>query len=211
MRRGMVLVLLCLVIGCGRAWYRRDADRETYAALEERNYDPQWHVPYFSLNPNPASRLYDPYDPDYPPMPPDDPAAYQYMLRVNGMRNYRRWHKDGDAPSVENPEWRNYLPLDDKGVLVLSRERAVELAWLAVRREHWSSGVGTRLVIDSLAQLPSHYEVCQVKTMLISESMRPIQLSSAVLNRTPWVPSFSSSGAVGAPMPITEPSLGATP
>src|SRR5437870_2563206 len=133
MRRGMVLVLLCLVIGCGRAWYRRDADRETYAALEERNYDPQWHVPYFSLNPNPASRLYDPYDPDYPPMPPDDPAAYQYMLRVNGMRNYRRWHKDGDAPSVENPEWRNYLPLDDKGVLVLSRERAVELAWLNSR------------------------------------------------------------------------------
>ena len=47
--------------------------------------------------------------------------------------------------------------------------------------------------------------------MLISESMRPIQLSSAVLKRTPWVPSFSSSGAVGAPMPITEPSFGATP
>ena len=54
-------------------------------------------------------------------------------------------------------------------------------------------------------------EVCQVNTMLISESMRPIQLSSAVLKRTPWVPSFSSSGAVGAPMPITEPSFGATP
>jgi len=133
MRRWFVLMLLGLAIGCGRAWYRRDADRETYAALEERNYDPQWHVPYFSLNPNPESRLYDPYDPDFPPMPPDDPAAYQYMLRVNGMRNYRRWHKDGDAPSVEDPAWRSFLPLDDKGTLVLSKERAVELAWLNSR------------------------------------------------------------------------------
>ncbi len=40
--------------------------------------------------------------------------------------------------------------------------------------------------------------------------MRPIQLSSAVLKRTPWVPSFSSSGIVGAPMPTTVPSLGET-
>ena len=38
--------------------------------------------------------------------------------------------------------------------------------------------------------------------------MRPIQLSSAVLKRTPWVPSFSSSAIVGAPMPMMVPSLG---
>jgi hypothetical protein len=132
MRRWMVLVLLFAAIGCGRAWYRRDADRETYAALEERNNNPQWQVPYFSLNPNPASRLYDPSNPDFPPMPPDDPAAYQYMLRVNGIRNYQRWHKDGDGP-IEYPGWRDYLPLDDKGVLVLNMERAVELAWLNSR------------------------------------------------------------------------------
>ncbi len=46
--------------------------------------------------------------------------------------------------------------------------------------------------------------------MLISELIRPIQLNSEVLKRTPWVPSFSSSGAVGAPMAITLPSFGAT-
>jgi GNAT superfamily N-acetyltransferase len=43
--------------------------------------------------------------------------------------------------------------------------RAVELAWLAVRREHWSCGVGTRLVTASLGHLPSRYEACQVKTL----------------------------------------------
>lgn len=133
MRRWVVIVLLCVLGGCGRAWYRRDADRDSYAILEERNNNPQWQVPYFSLNPNPESRLFDPYNPDYPPMPPDDPAAYQYMLRANGMRNYRRWHKDGDAPSVEDPAWRSFLPFDEKGVLVLSKDRAVELAWLNSR------------------------------------------------------------------------------
>jgi outer membrane protein TolC len=133
MRRWMVFVLLLLVIGCSRAFWRRQADRDSYAILEERNNNPEWQVPTFSLNPNPSSRYYDPYNPDYPPMPPDDPAAYQYMLWANGMRNYRRWHKDGDVPSVENPGWRSTLPLDDKGVLVLNTERAVELAWLNSR------------------------------------------------------------------------------
>ena len=49
-----------------------------------------------------------------------------------------------------------------------------------------------------------------MNTMLTSESMRPIQFSSAVLKRTPWVPSFSSSAMVGAPMATTVPSLGET-
>src|SRR6266550_7215280 len=40
-------------------------------------------------------------------------------------------------------------------------------------------------------------EVFHMNTTLTSESRRPIQLSSAVLKRTPCVPSFSSSGMVG--------------
>ena len=36
-------------------------------------------------------------------------------------------------------------------------------------------------------------EVCQRNTMFTSESTRPIQFNSAVLKRTPCVPSFSSS------------------
>src|SRR5215217_839554 len=53
-------------------------------------------------------------------------------------------------------------------------------------------------------------DVCQVNTMLIRESTRPIQLSSEVLKRTPCDPSFSSSAAVGAPMAMTVPSFGET-
>ena len=46
--------------------------------------------------------------------------------------------------------------------------------------------------------------------MLTRLSTRPTQLSSAVLKRTPWEPSFSSSAMVGAPMPMMVPSFGRT-
>ncbi len=47
---------------------------------------------------------------------------------------------------------------------------AVELAWLAVARRHWSCGVGTRLVDESLASLPKRYRVCEVKTLAATAS-----------------------------------------
>jgi GNAT superfamily N-acetyltransferase len=54
----------------------------------------------------------------------------------------------------------------------LNRE-AVELAWLAVKREQWSRGVGTCLVRESLALLPSRYRACQVKTLAATAPYPP--------------------------------------
>lgn len=42
---------------------------------------------------------------------------------------------------------------------------AIELAWLAVERDRWSHGVGTRLVEVGLAGLAGEYRACQVKTL----------------------------------------------
>jgi outer membrane protein TolC len=135
MKAGMrgLLVLMFTAIsmeGCTRPFYRRWADRETYGAIEERNTDSRWAIPKVGIDPPVQSRLHDPFDPDWPPLPPDDPAAYRYMQRVNGIRGYRGWHKNGDAPWIEDPSWRDGLSLDEKGVLVLTPERAVELGIL---------------------------------------------------------------------------------
>jgi outer membrane protein TolC len=127
MRVLVVIVLACIVSGCSRAYYRNSADKVTYQAIEERDHDPRWDLPRVSVQPAPQSRLFDPYDPDHPPLPPDDPAAYRYMERPAGHRGYPRWHKDGDAPYIEDPQWRNALPLSADGVLNLTPERAVEL------------------------------------------------------------------------------------
>jgi outer membrane protein TolC len=120
----MLGVMLC---GCTRAYYRKQADRETYHAIQERNFNPAWNIPNNCLEVPPQSRLFDPFNPDRPPMPPDDPGADRYMKRVNGIHGYRHWHKNGDAPWIEDPDWLNSLPLDEQGVLRLTPDLAVEL------------------------------------------------------------------------------------
>src|SRR5262249_45802221 len=119
--------------GCTRSFYRRWADRETYGTINERDHDPRWFLPNVSVDVPPESRLYDPFNPDRPPMPPDDPAAHRYMHWANGMHGYLFWHNNGDAPWIVDPAWYNYLPLDENGVLVLTPERAIEQGLLHSR------------------------------------------------------------------------------
>ena len=133
MRRGWFLLLLILLCGCSRQWYRLSADKETYGIVDERRNPAIWPIANDSLNAPPTSRLHDLFNPDYPPMPPDDPAADQYMRRVNGMKNSKHFHDDGDAPFIEDPEWRNSLELDADGNLVLTPDKAVELGVLHSR------------------------------------------------------------------------------
>src|SRR5579883_2740509 len=130
MRARGLLLLIVLLGGCSRSYYRTAADKEVYAAINERDHDPRWALPRIGVYPPPGSRLYDPFNPDHPPLPPDDPAAFRYMKCADGIRGYRHWHKDGDAPWIEDPDWRNSLQLDEKGILDLTPERAVALGLL---------------------------------------------------------------------------------
>src|SRR5438445_1163463 len=155
MRLLVALVLGSFLCGCSRAYYRRYADRETYQAIDERDHDPRWAVPRISVEPSPESRLYDPFNPDRPPLPPDDPAAHRYMHRVNGIRGYRRWHKDGDAPWIEDPAWRDSLQLREDGVLVLTPDRAIELGLLQSREYQTALEA---LYLNSLALTLNRFE-----------------------------------------------------
>ncbi len=127
MRTVLVLILVALAGGCTRSWYRRSADRDTYHAVDERDHDPQWALPYFTIDPPPGARFADYTDPDHPPMPPDDPAADRYMVRADGMHGWRHWHDNGDLPWIEDPRWRDCLQLDKNGTLELTPERAISL------------------------------------------------------------------------------------
>lgn len=91
--------------GCSRQFWRRQADRDTYNAVAEKLNNPHWQVPRFELTPDPRSRFFDPYDPDREPLPPDDPAAHEFMHCVNGRKGYKNWHKLGTSFAIENPHW----------------------------------------------------------------------------------------------------------
>ncbi|MEX2285501.1 MAG: TolC family protein [Planctomycetaceae bacterium] len=99
-------ILLCLAsTGCSRTFWRLQADKDVYHLLDAKTLDPRWDLPRLDLTPDPRSRFCDPYDPDKPPLPLDDPAANEYMHCVYGMKGYKNWHKLGTAMSIENPCW----------------------------------------------------------------------------------------------------------
>ncbi len=133
MRAWARIALLLLLCGCTRTTYRNWADRETYGEVQERNDDPRWRVDHLSVYGDPRARFYDPFNPDRPPMPPDDPAADRFMVRADGIKGYKRWHKDGDAAWIEDPAWRDSLDLDKEGALVLKQESVVQLGFIQSR------------------------------------------------------------------------------
>lgn len=126
---GMALAAFCLASGgCRRGHYRKQADEEAYQLIREKSNDPRWMLTRTTLDIDPRSRMFDPFNPDRPPMPPDDPKSNELMYFLNGKRNYQKWEKDGTTPNVENPKFIDCLPLNEDGILELDLVTAVELA-----------------------------------------------------------------------------------
>lgn len=97
--------------GCSRNFWRTQADFDSLNLLEQKQFDPRWDIPRTTVDADQRSRFYDPFNLDFEPLPPDDPAANQYMNWIYGMRGYKGWHRFGQSMSVENPQW-----LDNFGV-----------------------------------------------------------------------------------------------
>lgn len=124
--------LLGLLAACGRSYYREAADEEVRRLVAEKSNDPRWALEEFTIDMDPHSRYFDPADPDHPPMPPDDPASHELMLKVNGKKGYGHWYDHGTVEDLENPDWRDYLtedlPKTEDGKIKLRLEDAVQLA-----------------------------------------------------------------------------------
>jgi len=128
---GLLLGLLAaFAAGCTRAHYRRQADRDVYGAVACATADPRWQMQDFSIQPPAESRMYWPFSPDCPPRPPDDPESHELMDCVDGKKGWRHWDRNGVTGSAENPFWRQALPRDADGAVVLDRQGAVEMAFV---------------------------------------------------------------------------------
>ena len=118
-----------LPMGCNRAHYRNRADQEVTNVINEKIADAcAPTIPGIQMDR--ASRMFDPFNPDRPPMPEDDNTAHQYMKVLNGKKGYPLWDVNGKTNTAENPIWWQYLPLDERGVLVLDADAAVRTAVL---------------------------------------------------------------------------------
>ncbi len=113
---------------CTRTFYRHQADREAYCALDQKAI-PANSVPgEFRVAVDPRSRMFDPFDPDVEPMPPDDPASSRYLQCVDGKRGSSDWSNLPKTDFVDNPNWQAHLPRDEKGEVTIDQQGAVELA-----------------------------------------------------------------------------------
>lgn len=126
-------VLACgLLFGCTRPHYRRSADRAADRQIDMLSFDPRWTLDDFDVYPDPRARYASPYNPDRPPIPPDDPASNEIMRVLYGKHGYRRWYRDGVADDVANPDWLAVLPtyadFTPNGEVVLDLPGAVRLA-----------------------------------------------------------------------------------
>ena len=97
-----------LLTGCSRSYYRKATDDQTYAIVDENNQDSRWSIDGFDITPDSRSRFYNSEDPDFPPMPPDDPSAHRLMHEAYGMNGWERWHDFGDLAHIENPKWTTH-------------------------------------------------------------------------------------------------------
>ncbi len=83
----MFLLLMILVTGCTRQFFRNRADQDVDALLKSKATDPQWELINYWVYPHPLSRFADFDSPDCPSMPPDDPAAWFTAPKPQHPRN----------------------------------------------------------------------------------------------------------------------------
>ena len=121
---------LVSTLGCTRAHYRRQADREVNGILDEKSIKAGAAPGEFRIDVDPRSRMFDPNNPDCPPMPPDDPVSHELMHCVDCKPGSPCWKHMGKTPSTDNPAWQDYLPRDSEGNGVLDLTGAGQLARL---------------------------------------------------------------------------------
>ncbi len=133
-RWSVVGVLFCIAaataFGCSRNHYRRQADSEVNCIIDNKSIAVGSTPGEFRIDIDPRSRMYDPNNPDCPPMPPDDPISHQLMNCVDCKPNAPCYRHVPKTPYVDNPTWQNELPRDAEGNVVLDLTGAVQLALL---------------------------------------------------------------------------------
>ena len=85
-RSGLLLLVVLSIVGCTRTWYRNSADCEVYDAIGQKTDETRWPLNRIDIIPDQSSRLYDPTNPDCPPLPPDDETWMRPIIKISTSR-----------------------------------------------------------------------------------------------------------------------------
>ncbi len=126
----LLLPVVIFIAGCTRAHYRRQADREVNAIIDSKAVAVGEAPGSYRIDIDPRSRMFDANSPDCPPQPPDDPVSHRLMEYVDGKPGAPIWNKMATTRRVDNPAWKDFLPRDKDGNVVLDLTGAVQVALL---------------------------------------------------------------------------------
>ena len=124
----IALALLAGAEGCSRPFYRQQADADAYRLTDQKAAVLDAPAEQYRIEVDPRSRMFDPFDPDCEPMPPDDPLSNLYLQCVDCKKGSKCWRCLPKTPFVENPSWHEYLPRNEEGAVPLDIRGAVETA-----------------------------------------------------------------------------------
>ncbi len=119
--------------GCSRQRYRIAADRQAGDLIAEKGaMNSDWALQELRVYGDKRSRYFDNFDPDKPPMPPDDPASHEFMQEVNGMKGWKHWYDNGIRRQLDNPCWREqlvqYASFNERDEVVLNIDSSLQIA-----------------------------------------------------------------------------------
>src|SRR4051812_45761090 len=123
----LLLAVAAWVGGGTRAHYRRQADREVNAIIDNKALALGEAPGGYRIDVDPRSRMFDANSPDCPPRPPDDPISHKLMECVDGKPGAPVWNKLATTTRVDNPPWKDFLPRDKEGNVVLDLTGAVQV------------------------------------------------------------------------------------
>ncbi|MCS7168203.1 MAG: hypothetical protein RMI91_04715 [Gemmatales bacterium] len=104
---GLVAVVVMMVSGCTREFFRRRADHDVREILQEKEAVSEGRLANYFVYPHPLARFADPTDPNFPPMPPDDPAAWSLAPRPQRPKAVAYIEGDGYLQLLEQWDREN--------------------------------------------------------------------------------------------------------
>jgi hypothetical protein len=175
----VVLGLLTGMAGCTRKFFRNAADEEVEGILAEKDTNPLWKIEQFHVYPDPRARFADPSNPDHPPTPPDDEAAFVLSPHPQAPEH-------AGVGTVQGTAWLEMIKNWDE---MNRAERKAEDA-----REAGDSGAGTPPG-DGPATLPPPKEEKPAKKAAVSPlPVGPLGVDAAALDDQ-WKPHTGPSAA----------------
>jgi outer membrane protein TolC len=111
----LALYLLLFASGCTRHFFRERADEDVDRLLAKKASDPQWALINYWVYPHPLSRFADFDNPDCPPMPLDDPAAWFLSHKPQHPRNIGYYEGTGYLEMLQQFDALNRQELKTRG------------------------------------------------------------------------------------------------